>query len=222
MRYVVISGGPNLYDEEILLEILPDDFIICADGGANHAKRMGLIPDKIIGDMDSIDDETLVWAKDNLVLMEIFPPEKDFTDSELCLMDIPSGVPVLMVLPLRGRFDHVLSNMMLAGKIAGEGRNLTLTDGRTWIYPIKGPTSFIIDYHQWKDSEEIKELSVSLLPLFGPVENVTTWGLVYPLKNQTLIPGSSFSVSNRIAIPDAEAGLSLSSGILAVIITKAV
>lgn len=222
MRYVVISGGPNLYDEEILLEILQDDFIICADGGANHAKRMGLIPDKIIGDMDSIDSETLIWAKNNLILMEIFPPEKDFTDSELCLMDIPAGVPVLIILPLRGRFDHVLSNMMLAGKLADEGRSLTLTDGQTWIYPVKGPASFSIDFHQWKDPEMRKELAVSLLPIFGPVENVTTWGLHYPLKNQTLIPGSSFSVSNRIAVPDGEAGLSLSSGILAVIITKAV
>lgn len=222
MRYVVISGGPNLFEEGILLEILPDDFIICADGGANHAKRMGLIPNKIIGDMDSIDDETLVWAKENLVLMEIFPPEKDYTDSELCLMDIPAGDPVLMVLPLRGRFDHVLSNLMLAGKLAGEGRSLTLTDGQTWVYPVKGPISFPIDFHQWKSLDEKKELSVSLLPLFGPVENVTTWGLYYPLKNQTIIPGSSLSVSNRICRPDVEAGLSLSSGTLAVIITKTV
>lgn len=222
MRYVVISGGPNLFDEEILAEILPDDFIICADGGANHARRMGLIPDKIIGDMDSIDDETLVWAKDNLVLMEIFPPEKDYTDSELCLMDIPAGVPVLMILPLSGRFDHILSNLMLAGKLTGEGRSLTLTDGQTWVYPIKGPAIFPIDLHQWKSLEEKKELSISLLPLFGPVENVTTRGLFYPLKNQTLIPGSSFSVSNRIAETDVEPGLSLSSGTLAVIITKAV
>lgn len=222
MRYVVISGGPNLYDEEILLEIRPDDFIICADGGANHAKRMGLIPDKIIGDMDSIDEETLIWAKENLVHMEVFPPEKDFTDSELCLMDIPSGVPVLIIVSFGGRFDHVLSNMMLACKMAGEGRNLTLTDGKTWIYPIKGPASFTIDFHQWKNPNDKNELSVSLLPLFGPAVNVTTWGLYYPLDSQTLIPGSSFSVSNRIAIPDAEAGLSLSEGILAVIITKAV
>jgi len=221
MRYVVISGGPNLFDEEILMELLPDDFIICADGGANHARRMGLIPDKIIGDMDSIDDETLIWAKDNLVLMEIFPPEKDFTDSELCLMDIPSGVPVLIILPLSGRFDHVLSNLMLAGKLAGEGRSLTLTDGQTWVYPVKGPASFSIDLHQWKSQEEKRELSVSLLPLFGPAQNVTTQGLYYPLKNQTLIPGSSFSVSNRIAASEVEPGLSFSSGIVAVIITKA-
>ncbi len=222
MRYVVISGGPNLYDEGILSEIRPDDFIICADSGANHAKRMGLIPDKIIGDMDSISDETLIWAKDNLILMSVFPTEKDFTDSELCLMDIPTGKPVLLIVSFEGRFDHVLSNMMLAGKMANEGRHLTLTDGKTWIYPLKGPVSFIFDFHQWSNPEDRNELSISLVPLFGPAEKVSTWGLYYPLENQTLIPGSSFSVSNRLAAPDAEAGLSLSAGLLAVIITNTV
>jgi thiamine pyrophosphokinase len=111
---------------------------------------------------------------------------------------------------------------MLAGKVAGEGRKLTLTDGQTWVYPVKGPASFSIDLHQWRSTEERKELSISLLPLFGPVENVTTWGLYYPLEKKTLIPGSSFSVSNRIAEPNVDAGLSLSSGTMAVIMTKAV
>lgn len=220
MRYVVISGGPNLDEEGILTEILPDDYIICADGGANHARSMGIIPDKIIGDMDSIDDETLIWAKDNLVLMEIYPPEKDFTDSELCLMDIPFGDPILLVISLRGRFDHVVSNLMLAGKLAREGRILTVTDGQTWVYPVSGPATFSIDLHPWQNLDERKKLAISLLPLFGPVENVTTRGLQYPLHNKTLHPGSSFSVSNKLDASHIEAGLSFSAGTLAVIISE--
>ena len=51
-RIIIFANGslPNLEKARALLR--PDDFILCADGGARHALALGLTPNLIIGDMD--------------------------------------------------------------------------------------------------------------------------------------------------------------------------
>ena len=222
MRWVIITGGPNLHYEALKKEISYSDKIICADSGAFHAKQMGIIPDKLIGDLDSIDKDTLAWIRELRVPLEVYPVEKDMTDSELCLREIPPNQPILLICSLSGRPDHVLSNLLLAGQLAREGYHLVMTDGLSWVYPLVGPTSFRLDFERWKTQRERRDLVVSLLPLFSEAMGVNTIGLHYPLINKTLLPGSSFSVSNRAEKNAPEIGVDFKEGVMMAIVTPAV
>lgn len=221
MRWVVITGGPNFHYDALREEVDAADRIICADSGAFHAKEMGMLPYKLIGDLDSIDNDTLSWIHELRVPLEVFPVEKDTTDSELCMREIPSTNPILLICSLSGRPDHVLSNLLLAGQLTREGYHLTLTDGLTWVYPLMGPASFRLDFQRWKTRRERDGLAISLLPIFSEVTGVTTVGLYYPLSGQTLQPGSSFSVSNRAQKSAPEIGIDFAGGVLLVMVTPA-
>lgn len=222
MRWVIITGGPNLHYDAIKKELLHDDRIVCADSGAFHAKEMGVIPEKLIGDLDSIDADTLLWIRSLHVPLEMFPVEKDMTDTELCLREVPKDHPILLVCSLSGRPDHVLSNLLLAGQLVSEGYNLSMTDGVSWVYPLFGPARFRLDFKRWNTNRKREALAVSLLPIFSEVTGVSTVGLHYPLKNRTLVPGSSFSVSNRPKRNTAAIGIDYTGGVLLVMVTPAV
>ncbi len=222
MRWVIITGGPNLNYESIKEEIDVDDKIICADSGAFHAKQMGIIPDKLLGDLDSIDPDTLAWIRELKVQLEVFPVEKDMTDTELCLREIPKRNQILLVCSLSGRPDHVLTNLLLAGQLTREGYNLTITDGLTYVYPLMGPSKFRLDYKKWTSNRQRRDLALSLIPLFSEVTGVTTIGMHYPLTDRTLLPGSSFSVSNRAEKNTPEIGVDFTGGILLITVTPSV
>jgi len=222
MRWVIITGGPNLNYKSIKSEISFDDKVVCADSGAFHAKQMGIIPDKLIGDLDSIDQDTLSWIRELRVPLEVFPVEKDMTDSELCLREIPADQQILLVCSLSGRPDHVLSNLLLAGLLVKEGYSLIMTDGLSWVYPLSGPAKFRMDFKRWKTSRERRTLAVSLIPLFSDAIGITTTGLHYPLTNVTLTPGSSFSVSNRAERNAPQIGIDFTGGVVLVFVTPAV
>lgn len=222
MRWVVLTGGPNLNYDALVKELSPEDRIICADSGAYHAKQMCILPGKLLGDLDSIDPDTLSWIRELKIPLEVFPVEKDMTDTELCLRSIPSGSPVLLICSLTGRPDHVMSNLLLAGRLAEEGMDLIITDGNTWIYAFNGPATFRLNNRKWRTSGEREKLAVSLLPLFGEVTGVTTKGLRYGLMDRTLIPGSSFSISNAVQKNAGDAGVDFKSGTMLIMVTPAV
>lgn len=219
MRWAVITGGPNIHYKEVKEELAVSDRVICADSGAFHAKQMGIIPEKLLGDLDSIDADTLSWIHELRVPLEVFPVEKDMTDSELCLREIPKDQTILLVCSLSGRPDHVLSNLLLAGKMASEGYHLTVTDGVSWVYPLIGPASFRLDFNRWDTARERGNLVISLIPLFSTVSGVSTTGLHYRLSDKSLIPGSSFSVSNRVEKSAPVIGVDFISGVMLVIVT---
>ena len=53
MRAIIIGNGDIKDYQYIKSKINDNDFIICADGGYNHAEKMGIVPDVLIGDFDS-------------------------------------------------------------------------------------------------------------------------------------------------------------------------
>ncbi|MFW5979554.1 MAG: thiamine diphosphokinase, partial [Halanaerobium sp.] len=61
------------------------DFIIAVDGGANKLKSLGLMPDLIIGDLDSITNKNKKYYSQQNVKTIKYPVEKDQTDSEIAV-----------------------------------------------------------------------------------------------------------------------------------------
>ena len=193
MRVMVVAGGPGVDIQGLRQAVQEANRVLAVDSGAEYLRQIDVIPAELWGDMDSISTDTLRWAEDCGVPRVVFPAEKDMTDAELCLRGVDKEAEILFVSSLTGRPDHVLSNLLLIGRLTDEGYRLTMTDGLTWIFPVKGSVDFRIPEVLVSESAV-----VSLLPLFENAEGVYTKGLYYPLHDATLIPGSSFSVSNRV------------------------
>ena len=189
--------------------------VIAADGGARHATALGLPLDRWVGDGDSIDPGDLAALAAAGVRVDRFAPEKDASDTELAVLAaIEAGADELTILGGLGgeRVDHALTNVALLEHAALAGRPARLYDDRAArISLIRGPA-------EAKLAGRVDDL-VTLIPVGGPAVGVATSGLRYPLREETLEPGSSRGLSN---IRDASrAGVSLQGGRLLAIETPA-
>ncbi|MBR1796643.1 MAG: thiamine diphosphokinase [Clostridiales bacterium] len=214
MRACVFAGGPGIDPQSVGIIAADCDLVIAADSGASVAVECGIIPSRVVGDLDSIDSETLEFLREKGVEFDTYPVEKDMTDSELCLRQIPEEYEIVMICSLSGRPDHVLSNMMVALRLHGEGRDITLTDGVSDFIPMCGKDSISISGLQ--NSEE---LVISMIP-FTEVKGVSTEGLYYKLDNKDLIPGSSLTVSNRVTQGAESFSISANAGNMGVLIVR--
>jgi thiamine pyrophosphokinase len=113
MRCIIFANGEYGELEAYHTIFRENDKIICADGGANYAHRLGLIPDCIIGDLDSILPEVKVFYEAKNTAFKKFPPRKDNTDMQLS-MDTACewGASEIILLGTLGkRLDHTLANL---------------------------------------------------------------------------------------------------------------
>ncbi|MBR5358745.1 MAG: thiamine diphosphokinase [Clostridiales bacterium] len=216
MHYCVITGGP-LKDEA--LSAVRADHIICADGGTDFACKHSIIPELVVGDLDSITQEGLSYIEEHDIPVQKLEIEKDWTDTEIALNRIPDGSEVTIVCPLgiNVRLDHVIGNIQLAAALAGKHKRIVLTDGITRVFLMSGKDSITVDLTQY----EIK-LAVSLVPLSfdSSVKDVTTTGLYYSLNGGELIAGKTYSFCNHPVDGASEFSVSIGEGILAVIVTE--
>ena len=227
MRCGIVLNGDVRDDEGFLTLIDCCDVLICADGGARHLHRLGIPPDSLIGDLDSVPSDALSWLKAQNVPMYTFPSEKDATDAELAIEyaiqfastdsasthcgEHPIGIWLLAA--LGGRPDHVLANQLIAAKLAERYSDVLLSDGCTMIYALHGPCDRSIP------RPESGEALLSAIAVSDVVQNLTYEGLQYPLQNATLKAGTARGVSNRF-LPEVHfCRVTFEQGTLLLIIT---
>ncbi|MEW6661146.1 MAG: thiamine diphosphokinase [Bacillota bacterium] len=211
-RCLVIAGGEIKDYSWHRGFISPQDFIICADGGANHAFKMGLTPNLVVGDLDSIDPLVERELRAAGCSFLVYPREKDQTDLQLALAEAVKRFPrkVIVLGGLGARLDHTLANIALLLPMAERGIDIKLVDQTQEIGVLYGPA-------QVKVEGEVGDL-VSLLPLSKTVTGVTLVGFYYPLFQTTLVAGDTLGISNQITADQAQ--VNLQSGALLVIKTK--
>ena len=94
----------------------PFDKLIAVDGGLAPVKALGLVPDMIVGDLDTAEPSLVEAFKEfPYIIWDIHAPEKDETDTELALRKaMASGCTHITILGATGgRFDHMLANVFL-------------------------------------------------------------------------------------------------------------
>jgi thiamine pyrophosphokinase len=193
-RIVIFSNG-ELPDPEAPHALLqPGDYLIAADGGANHLLKMGILPEIVIGDLDSIDEDTMFDLTSADVEIKQYSEDKDETDIELALRYAVELRPsaILIVGALGGRLDQTLANLSLLTDPTLTGIDIRLDDGVEEVFFLKAS---VVKGGQVQVQGRSGD-TVSLIPWHGPVEGVTTEGLQWPLYGETLFPSKARGISN--------------------------
>jgi thiamine pyrophosphokinase len=190
--------------------------VVAADGGARHAAALGVAIDLWVGDGDSFGEPELAALEAAGIPLEKSRPDKDESDTELAILAaIRLGATGIVVIGALGgpRIDHAFANVGLLALPELDGRPATLLDVAARIGLIMAPDA--------DGGPVARPLTgragdiVSLLPLGPGVEGVTTDGLRYALRDETLLTGHSRGLSNIRVSPDAR--VTVRSGFLLVI-----
>ena len=169
--------------DSLLAPIAPGDFVIAADGGLRHTQKLGLTPDVILGDFDSL------GYTPNCA--QVFPVEKDDTDAMLAVRQglDRSFRDFILYGSLDGpRLDHTVANFQTLQFLADRGAQGYLVGLNSIVTVIKnGEIRFPAHFRG----------NFSAFCMGADAQNVTIQGLHYPLENGTLTSGFPLGVSNH-------------------------
>ena len=187
--------------DRLALPLSQEDFVIAADGGLRHTNGLGLTPNAILGDFDS-----LGFTPEGA---NVFPVEKDDTDAMLAVrLGLNQGYREFILYgSLDGpRLDHTVANFQTLQFLADHGAFGYLVGRDTLVTVVKdGSITF--------PAGGSGTLSVFCM---GPdAQGVTLEGLYYPLQNGTLTSGFPLGVSNHFT--GAEARIAVKKGSLLVL-----
>lgn len=199
MGNCVIFGAAEF--EKLLAPVGENDLIIAADGGLAHTQALGLHPNIVLGDFDS-----LGYVPTGA---QVYPVEKDDTDSMLAVRKgLEAGFRRFVLYgALDGpRVDHTLANFQTLLYLAEHGARGYLVGKRQTVTAVKNscvrfPAGF--------------SGTVSVFCLGADAKGVTLRGLHYGLENGTLTSSFPLGVSNHFT--GEAASITVESGSLLVI-----
>ena len=167
-----------------------DDFVIAADGGLRHTRALGLTPDCILGDFDS-----LGYVPEGA---KVFPTRKDDTDSMLAIREgLSRGYREFVLYgALDGeRPDMAVANYQALLFLADRGARGLLVGKRFRASVVKDGC---LTFPAGLDG------TVSVFCLGADARGVTIRGLGYPMEEGTLTARFPLGVSNRFTGAPAE------------------
>ncbi len=210
--WIICNGDIKDYDFYKAYKEQPD-IVICADGGAKHLEGLELMPDILLGDMDSIGESLLKKYEnytDKKIEINRYPSNKDKTDTQIAIEKaIMSGCDEIIIIGgLGSRFDHSYTNVTMLSSIMDSGIRGKIINENNEIYVMDGLMNFIAPKGQ----------IISLIPISDIVTGITTLGLEYTLRKASIKYGSSYGVSNVFAIEEVK--ITIESGVLMVVLSK--
>lgn len=208
----IIFAGAKIENYDFCREYLAGaDMVICCDAGMHHAKALGITPDFIVGDFDSVQPEILAEYQQKNILIRQFPTRKDQTDMVLGIaLALEQGADDLILFGGIGdRFDHTLANAHYLLALRKKGVRARLVDEKNCVE--------VIDRHLTLHGN-IGDI-VSTIPLSMLVKGITLRGFAYPLTDYDLALDDDYiAVSNVLAAETAE--IDIKEGYLFVIRAK--
>lgn len=206
-RCVILSAAPTRDPLALAGYLLPDDYIVAADGGWQLAQQMGVRPAMLVADFDSL---SMPIAMENVELASL-PTEKDITDTaEAMRLAYEKGYRSFLLLGCTGgRLDHQQAALAVAADYARQGCDVVLADEKNEIHLLV-PGNYV--YPACPDEK------ISLFAFGEDVTGLFIDGLKYTVSDYTLSPYDALCVSNEWVGEDA--CLSFKSGLLMLYFSK--
>ena len=211
MKAIVVAGGDAAAEDAA--HLADAEMVIAADSGAAWLTRVGVRPDLVIGDMDSIDPALLDRLAMEGTTVERHAADKDQSDGELALdRAVEAGADDVLILGALGgdRIDHELSNLLMLADPRWRGRRLRIVRDGTTVRALRAGERLELEAEPGD--------FVTLLALAADAAGVRTEGLLFPLRGETLELGRSRGLSNQV--DHVPASVSLDGGTLLVIETR--
>lgn len=183
MRTLILCNGEPSSGKLLDTFVSRCDYFVAADGAGNHALKMGFTPDVIIGDLDSYRP---VKSFNGTVIRD---SDQETNDLEKAMkLAVKKGASRIDILGATGnRLDHSLKNLSVLARFASQCDRLMMADDHLMTLVI--PSGFSVDLPEGH--------MVSMFPLSGKAEGITTSGLKYPLRSETLENGKRDGSSNE-------------------------
>ncbi len=213
MDCYIFTGGQVFAGSLSELSLTPKDtdLVIAADSGYLTARRFGVTPDILLGDLDSLDKSALLPHELDELEKIIAPAIKDDTDTQLAVdTAIERGAEnVYIIGGLGGRLDHTLSSVFLLEYIINHGVGCMMTDGRNTVR--------VLSAYGERCSVTVEKgyKYLSVISLSDICLGVSVSGVFYPLEDARLTRKYSYAVSNEIT--ENFAVISLCEGVLLII-----
>jgi thiamine pyrophosphokinase len=207
---IFLNGAPDPPD---LLQRIAGraDLVVAADGGALYALDAGVVPDLVVGDMDSLGERRAREIEERGGLLERYPVRKDKMDGHLAVMVVRDrgASTVDLLCAAGGRFSALFAVPHIL--LASERMGLRATMMAGW------GEAFVLEAGSRVVEGEPGD-SVSIFPLTGPATGVTLEGFGYPLENAPLEVGDTLGFHNELI--GREGRVSVEEGALLVIHEK--
>lgn len=181
----------------------PGDLIIAADAGYHTCRSIGIVPDILLGDFDSMPEPETTAHTIRL------PVEKDDTDTLAAVrVALERGCEEVHIYGGTGgsRLDHTLANLQTLLFLRRKGVHGYLYDNNFVWTVIENESLTIRKTVEWG--------LFSAFCLGDQATGIDETGFQYTLSNGTLTPDFPMGVSNHITAP--EASITVRSGALAV------
>ncbi len=183
MKNVIVSlAGECSISRDQLEEY---DFVVGVDSGTDYLYKLFLIPNLIIGDLDSINTKTLDRAKKDNAEIINYEVDKDKTDFELTLdyLKINNAKNITIIGGESGEVDHLFGNLLSISAFHKKENIKWKQSNQNIIFP---------------NSELIKTEGgkvFSLIPLSN-LNGVSINGARWNIKNENIQYGSSKTLRN--------------------------
>jgi len=206
VRAIIFANGELNLSPALRSEIRADDLIIAVDGGSLHCRKLGIKPQVVIGDFDSLNSEDLAALQADGTHLIRHPSHKDETDLELAFEHARKKgcQQIMLIAALGARWDMSIANILLAAHPSYKGIQVRMVDNHQELLLLRSGESLTV-HGQPGDT-------LSLIPLKNRAQGITTQGLEYTLADEDLEFGSPRGVSNVFS--SERATISLRQGLL--------
>lgn len=191
MKALIFSNGDLESGPWLDALLVGAELLIAADGGARHARKLGLSVHQLVGDMDSVSKEDLEHVSQAGGMVKRFPIEKDQTDLEIAVrLAVDEGASEIHILAAGGgRLDHWIGNALITAHPDYSAADIWAYSGAHRVTAVTPGRARTIT--------TIAEKTLSIFPLGENVGGVSIQGVHWPLENRDLTLGSTYTISNR-------------------------
>ena len=185
------------------------DIVLAADGGARFLTGIGVTPDAVVGDFDSLDPAIAARLEGEGVVLVRHPVRKDVTDGELAVDEaLRRGAGEVLLAGATGALDHTLGHLAILRRQAARGVAARLVAPGLCVTVLIAPASIRL--------AAAAGVRVSLVPLGGD-STVTLAGLDYPLDHGVLPAAACLGIGNHVAVA-GRAAIEIHEGVVAAMV----